>query len=75
MPRATRRPRAPVMFVHQSDSLPGVTRNFVSFGQAEQEIGASRVYLGFHFRRAVSQGLKQGRQVGDWAVQHAMGPT
>ena len=62
-------------FSHQSATLPGVTRNFVSFAQAEQEIGASRVYLGFHFRRAVSQGLKQGRQVGNWAVQHVMGPT
>jgi len=62
-----------VTFAHQSTSLPGVTRNFVSFGQAEQEIGTSRVYLGFHFRRAVSQGLKQGRQVGHWTVQHVMG--
>lgn len=65
----------PVAFTHQSASLPGVTRSFVSFAQAEQEIGASRVYLGFHFRRAVSQGLKQGRQVGSWAVQHTMGPS
>ncbi|HJV96866.1 MAG TPA: vanadium-dependent haloperoxidase, partial [Albitalea sp.] len=65
---------APVTFSHQSATLPGVTRDFVSIGQAEQEIGASRVYLGFHFRRAVSQGLKQGRQVGNWAVQHVMGP-
>lgn len=64
----------PVSFTHQSASLPGVTRSFVSFAQAEQEIGASRVYLGFHFRRAVSQGLKQGRQLGGWAVAHAMGP-
>lgn len=62
-------------FSHQSASLPGVTRNFVSIAQAEQEIGASRVYAGFHFRRAVSQGLKQGRQVGNWALQHAMGPA
>jgi hypothetical protein len=63
----------PVTFSHQSASLAGATRNFVSFAQAEQEIGASRVYLGFHFRRAVNQGLKQGRQVGDWAAQHVMG--
>jgi len=64
-----------VTFSHQSASLPGVTRDFVSIAQAEQEIGASRVYLGFHFRRAVSQGLKQGRQVGAWTMQHAMGPA
>jgi hypothetical protein len=64
----------PVRFSHQSVTLQGVTRDFVSIGQAEQEIAASRVYLGFHFRRAVSQGVKQGRQVGNWAVQHVMGP-
>lgn len=61
-------------FSHQSVTLPGKSRSFVSFAQAEQEIGASRVYLGFHFRRAVSQGLKQGRQVGAWTLQHAMAP-
>jgi hypothetical protein len=49
--------------------------SFVSFAQAEQEIGASRVYLGFHFRRAVTQGLKQGRQVGGCALQHVMKPA
>ncbi len=65
----------PVAFTHQSATLSGVTRSFVSIGQAEQEIGASRIYLGFHFRRAVSQGLKQGRQVGNWAVQHVMSPV
>jgi hypothetical protein len=63
-----------VAFFHQSESLPGVTRSFLSFAQAEQQIGASRVYLGFHFRRAVSQGLKQGRQVGGWVVQQVMAP-
>jgi hypothetical protein len=62
-----------VTFSHQSETLPGVTRNFVSFAQAEQEIAVSRIYVGFHFRRAVSQGLKQGRMVGNWAVQHVMG--
>jgi len=62
-------------FAHQSATLPGVSRSFVSFAQAEQEIGASRVYLGFHFRRAVTQGLKQGRQVGAWAMQHLMAPA
>ena len=65
----------PVSFSHQSASLPGVSRSFVSFAQAEQEIGVSRVYLGIHFRRAVTQGLKQGRQVGGWALQHVMAPA
>jgi PAP2 superfamily len=62
-----------VAFTHQSSSLAGVSRSFVSIAQAEQEIGASRVYLGFHFRRAVAQGLKQGRQVGGWVVHNVMG--
>ena len=62
-----------VSFVHQSETLPGVTRSFTSVSQAEQEIGLSRIYVGFHFRRAVTEGFKQGRLVGDWAVQHTMG--
>jgi len=64
-----------VTFTHHSETLPGVTRSFVSIAQAEQEIGASRIYLGIHFRRAVSQGLKQGRQVGGWVVAHVMSPV
>jgi PAP2 superfamily len=50
-------------FTHQSVSLPGPTRSFTSFTQMADEIGVSRVYVGYHFRLAVTQGLAQGRAV------------
>lgn len=52
-------------FTHQSVSLPGVTRSFTSFTQAQDEIGLSRICVGYHFRLAVNAGIAQGRQVAD----------
>ncbi|MBV9282459.1 MAG: phosphatase PAP2 family protein [Chloroflexi bacterium] len=45
-------------------------RSFTSFSQAAEEEAASRVYVGFHFRTSVNTGLKLGRQVGAWTVDH-----
>lgn len=50
-------------FTHQSISLPGVTRKFTSFTQAQDEIGLSRICVGYHFRLAVTAGIAQGRKV------------
>ena len=50
-------------FTHQSVTLPGVTRSFTSFSQAAEEIGLSRICVGYHFRLAVNSGLAQGRAV------------
>ena len=50
-------------FTHQSVSLPGPTRSFTSFSQAQDEIGLSRICVGYHFRHAVQAGIAQGRAV------------
>jgi hypothetical protein len=55
--------RDAIGFTHQSISLPGVTRTFTSFSQAQDEIGLSRICVGYHFRLAVSAGIAQGRKV------------
>ena len=47
-----------------STTLPGVTRQFVGFSTAAMENGASRVYAGIHFVRAVVDGYQLGRSVG-----------
>jgi hypothetical protein len=47
-----------------STSLPGVTRRFKGFSGAAMENGASRVFAGIHFIRAVVDGYQQGRDVG-----------
>lgn len=49
-----------------------VWRRFRSFGQAADENGVSRIYVGFHFRDAVEKGLEHGAQIGQWAVDHAL---
>ena len=50
-------------FTHQSVTLPGPTRSFTSFSQAQDEIGLSRICVGYHFRLAVTAGIGQGRAV------------
>jgi hypothetical protein len=51
-----------------------VVRHFRGFDQAAEENGASRVYVGFHFRDAVDKGLRHGRKVGQWAVDRSLQP-
>jgi hypothetical protein len=40
-------------------------RSFASFEQAANEAAISRLYGGIHYRRAIEQGLTQGRKVGE----------
>lgn len=39
-------------------------RSFPSFNVAAEEAAVSRLYAGIHYRMAIEEGLKQGRQVG-----------
>ena len=48
---------------------PGATRAFTSFSEAAVENGNSRIYIGFHFRHAVTEGIKLGSKVGNGHVQ------
>jgi hypothetical protein len=51
-----------------------VRRAFTSFSAAAQENGVSRIYVGFHFRKAVEEGIKHGRQIGNRAVNLCLRP-
>ena len=53
-----------VRFEATSDTLPNVTRRFVSFRQAAHEHGMSRVFGGIHFPHAVEDGFAQGKGIG-----------
>ncbi|MGZ8455199.1 MAG: vanadium-dependent haloperoxidase [Gemmatirosa sp.] len=44
-------------------------RSFTSFEQAASEAAISRLYGGIHYRRAIEEGVKQGRRVGQLVVQ------
>jgi hypothetical protein len=53
----------------------GLTRSFASFSQAAAENGASRIYAGIHFRSAVEEGIRQGKDVGHFVFRHALRPV
>ena len=64
-----------VSFSTSSTTQPGITRSFTSFSQAAEENGDSRVYIGFHFRHAVIEGIKLGSKVGEVAFNHYLQPA
>jgi hypothetical protein len=64
-----------VSFSTTATTQPGVTRSFTSFSQAAEENGNSRIYVGFHFRHAVTEGLKLGSHVGKVAFNHYLRPV
>ena len=56
------------------DSSP-VLRRYASFSSAANENGLSRILVGFHFRKAVEDGIEHGRKIGNRAVNLFMHPT
>jgi hypothetical protein len=56
-----------------SDAQP-VTRSFSSFSQAAGENALSRIYVGFHFRNSITQGLQHGTRIGHHTFVHYLRP-
>jgi len=54
-----------------SPTLPGVTRQYNSFSAAIRDNSLSRIYVGYHFRKAVDAGEKQGIEVAEYVFNHA----
>ncbi|MBI3798743.1 MAG: phosphatase PAP2 family protein [Deltaproteobacteria bacterium] len=52
----------------------GVFRSYQSFSQAAVENMNSRVWLGAHFRTACRHGIKQGKQVAHYVMNHFLRP-
>jgi hypothetical protein len=75
-----------IPFTFVSDELNGVTRDnagnvrpliprsFATLSQAEEENGQSRIYLGIHWSFDKTEGISQGRKVGDFVFDNAFGP-
>lgn len=64
-----------VHFTLHSDEMPGVTRSYNSFSQADEENGMSRIYLGIHWTFDKTAGQQIGHNVADYVMQHAALPA
>ena len=51
-----------------------MVRRYNSFSQAAGENGLSRILVGFHFRKAVVEGIRHGRRIGNRAVDRFLRP-
>jgi hypothetical protein len=64
-----------VPFSNTTATCPaGVVRSYDSFRDLADEIGDSRIYIGFHFRTAIRHGANLGRQVGHWTFHRTLQP-
>lgn len=60
---------SPFAFTDSTEVEYGLpVRSFDSFHAAGEEAAISRLYAGIHYRRAVEEGKKQGKRVGEWVV-------
>jgi hypothetical protein len=50
-------------------------RRYASFSEAAEENGVSRILVGFHFRKAVEDGIEHGRRIAERAVDRFMRPV
>ena len=55
--------------------FPGITRSFASFSHAAAENAESRVLAGIHFRTACTDGVRLGRKVGRFVLNHSLKPV
>jgi hypothetical protein len=59
---------------NDGNARPYLPRSFSTFSQAEEENGQSRIYLGIHWSFDKTEGIAQGRRVGDYVFDHAFAP-
>jgi hypothetical protein len=53
----------------------GITRNYTSFSQAENEVINARVWSGIHFRHADEQGATIGERIARWQQERFLQPA
>jgi len=57
-----------------TDPTPAM-RDYSRFSQAAQENGLSRIMVGFHFRKAVTEGIRHGTRVANLTVDDYLQPV
>jgi hypothetical protein len=66
--------RDDIPFTYSWVGLPGVERSFAGFSAAVDEIGASRIWAGFHFSFDVNAGLALGQSVAAYVFDNFLLP-
>jgi hypothetical protein len=56
------------------DDKAPVLRTYTGFSRAAEENGLSRILVGFHFRKAVDEGIDHGRKIANYAVDKFLRP-
>jgi hypothetical protein len=64
-----------IAFRISSPTAGNAVREFTGFNHAAEENGASRIYIGFHFRHSVEDGLKMGRRIGRFVARRTLRPV
>ena len=64
----------PYAFQTTSSAVPGLTRSYESFNAFTNEGALARIVGGMNFRAAVEEGVRQGKKVGDWVLDHYLLP-
>jgi len=59
-------------FSIESSSLPANPRSYTSLSDAARENSLSRIYVGYHFRKACMDGEALGNSVGNWIGRHSL---
>lgn len=54
-----------------STTLPGVVRNYNSITKAMRDNSLSRIYVGYHFRKAVIEGERQGKELANYVFENS----
>lgn len=57
------------------DDVAPVSRSYTTFSEAARENGLSRILVGFHFRKAVREGIRHGRRIGRLAARRYLRPA
>jgi hypothetical protein len=61
-------------FTTTSANVPGVARSFESFRAYAVDGSLARLYGGIHFRTALEEGMRQGKQLGNWILETQLQP-
>jgi hypothetical protein len=58
-----------------TSSVTSTSRHYESAGALDEETMNARIWLGIHFRKAMTDGNRLGHHVSDWSITHYFQPT